>query len=115
MANTKTTSEPKGIFIKELMEARGLRNKDIAEAIGTSDVNVSRLLSGQRGIDLDWLHAFARALDVPLWELFQPPGRNGKVSGEVEVKALLKRIDGLPEEAINHVWRLIAGYVEDAA
>lgn len=114
MANTKTASEPKGIFIRELMEAKGLKNKDVAEAIGTSDVNVSRLLSGQRGLDLDWLNAFARALEVPVWELFQPPGRNGKVSGEAEVKALLKKIDGLPEEAISHVWRLIAGYVEDA-
>ncbi|TAA54048.1 helix-turn-helix domain-containing protein [Shinella sp. JR1-6] len=114
MANTKTASEPKGIFIRELMEARGLKNKDVAEAIGTSDVNVSRLLSGQRGLDLDWLHAFARALDVPIWELFQPPGRNGKVSGEAEVKALLRRIEGLPDEAVSHVWRLIDGYVSDA-
>ncbi|WP_342242663.1 helix-turn-helix domain-containing protein [Ensifer sp. OTU672] len=114
MANTKTVSEPKGIFIKQLMEAKGLKNKDVAEAMGTSDVNVSRLLSGQRGLDLDWLHAFARALEVPIWELFQPPGRNGKISGEPEVKAHLRRIEGLPEEAVNHVWRLISGYLEDA-
>jgi transcriptional regulator with XRE-family HTH domain len=114
MANTKTISEPKGIYIRELMEERGLKNKDIAEAMGTSDVNVSRLLSGQRGLDLEWLHAFARALDVPTWKLFQVPTDHKKASGESEVKALLRRIDGLPEEAINPLWRLISGYIEDA-
>jgi plasmid maintenance system antidote protein VapI len=114
MAATKTASEPRGIFIKELMEAKGLKNKDVAEAIGTSDVNVSRLLSGQRGLDLEWLHAFARALDVQTWQLFQPPTDHAKVSGEKEVKAILRRIDGLPDDAVNPVWRLISGYIEDA-
>jgi transcriptional regulator with XRE-family HTH domain len=114
MANSKTATEPKGVFIKQLMEARGLKNKDVAEVMETSDVNVSRLLSGQRGLDLDWLTAFARALDVPLWELFQPPSLTGKVSGEAAVKAHLKKIDGLPDDAINPVWRLISGYIEDA-
>jgi transcriptional regulator with XRE-family HTH domain len=114
MANTKTTSELKGVYIKDLMEAKGLKNKDVAEAMGTSDVNVSRLLSGQRGLDLDWLNSFARALEVPLWKLFQPPTDHKKASGEAEVKAVLRTIDGLPEEAINPVWRLISGYIEDA-
>lgn len=91
-----------------------MKNKDVAEKMGTSDVNVSRLLSGQRGLDLEWLHAFSRALEVPIWELFQPPGYNGKASGEAEVKALLRRVEGLPDEAVSHVWRLISGYVQDA-
>lgn len=114
MANMKTISRPQGIFIEELMEQRGLKKKDLAELMETSDANVSRLLSGQRGMDLDWLHAFAKALDVPVARLFQQPGATAKAKTEAEVKALLKRIDGLPADALNPVWRLISGYIEDA-
>jgi transcriptional regulator with XRE-family HTH domain len=114
MANTKTVSKPQGIFIEQLMEQKGLKNKDIAERMETTDATISRLLNGQRGLDLDWLHAFAKALDVPVARLFQEPGASTKAKTEPEVKALLKRIDGLPADALNPVWRLISGYIEDA-
>lgn len=97
------------------MDERGLKNKDVAELMETSDVNVSRLLSGQRGIDIEWLHAFAKALNVHVSELFLPPSRDKKVSGESDVKALLRQIEGLPEDAVNPIWRLVVGYIEDAA
>lgn len=37
-----------------------------------------------------------------------------KLRGKAAITAMLRRIDGLPEEAINPIWKLIAGYLEDA-
>lgn len=38
----------------------------------------------------------------------------GKVSGEEAVKELLSRIEGLPEAALQPLWRSIDGYIKDA-
>lgn len=108
-----TSAEIEGVFIKELMDERRLKNKDIAELMGTSDVNVSRLLSGERGLSLDWLLQFAKALNVHISELFLPPQSPSfkKASGEKEVKKLLRQIDGLPEDALEPLWGLVTFYL----
>ena len=93
--------------------ARGLKNKDLAEKMETSDANISRLLNGERQITLDWLRDFAKALELPMWQLLMPP-EDAEIYGEKQVKTALRRIRGLPEEAVNPLWRLISGYVEDA-
>ncbi|MEJ8308565.1 helix-turn-helix domain-containing protein [Agrobacterium larrymoorei] len=89
MDKAQKKSKPEGIFIEELMEANKLKNKDVAEKMGTTDATISRLLNGQRGIDLDWLHKFAKALDVPLWKLFRRPGSDEPTSPEAALRSAM--------------------------
>jgi transcriptional regulator with XRE-family HTH domain len=89
MAKETTSSKPAGIFIEQLMERKGLKNKDLAEMMDTTDATISRLLNGQRGLDLSWLHLFSKALDVPLWQLFQAPGEATSKSPKAALRSAL--------------------------
>jgi transcriptional regulator with XRE-family HTH domain len=52
--------------IRRLMRAKNLRNVDIAERLGISEANVSRLLRGNQNLKLDTLYSLADALNETL-------------------------------------------------
>ncbi len=60
-----------GLEIKLLREQRKLSAKDLAEAVGLSPSQMSRLESGQRRVDAVLLSKIARALDVHPSHFFQ--------------------------------------------
>ena len=113
MVKTRPTDkQPDGVFIIERMEKARLNNKLIAEKMETSDVNVSRLLTGKRGLDLDWLRAFAAALNVHVSELFLPPERDlGRVADDDEILALLRRIGGLDDRGVELAFTVISNHL----
>ena len=49
--------------IKELREARGLSAADLAEMVGTSQPQITRLERGVRRLTVEWMTRIARALD----------------------------------------------------
>ena len=53
-----------GMEIKILRERKRISGKELAERIGLSQSQMSRLEKGQRRIDAQILHKIARALDV---------------------------------------------------
>ena len=53
-----------GLEIKILRERKRMSGKELAEKIGLSQSQMSRLEKGQRRIDAQVLHKIARALDV---------------------------------------------------
>ena len=112
---TKTRSiakQPAGVFIIELMDERGLTNKKISELMGTTETKVSRLLTGKRGLDLNWLHLFAKALGVHISELFIPPGpKADRVPDEKEVMAILRRISGLSGRGIELAFVAVTNFL----
>jgi transcriptional regulator with XRE-family HTH domain len=62
--------------IRELMEAKGLDQKDLAKAVGKSQGYVSMILSGQRlGNEMQFLERLARQLDRNLSTLVQEAER----------------------------------------
>lgn len=75
--------------IKELMKARGLSRDDLAEAIGAHPVTLSKLMSGARRLNSDWIEKIAAALQVAPEALFAavPALRTVTVRGRVEAGA----------------------------
>jgi Plasmid maintenance system antidote protein len=112
MAKAKSDKKPTGIFIEELMEIKRLKKKDLAERMETTDATVSRLLTGERGLDLDWFHRIAKALEVPLWQLFQPPTPENPKSPEAALRSALLAY-GVDQEELPQVFKAIKGFVSD--
>lgn len=52
--------------IRRVMRAKSLRNIDVAERLGISEANVSRLLRGNQNLTIDTLYSLADAIDEPL-------------------------------------------------
>lgn len=99
------------VFIRERMKLMKIRNKDVAEVIGTSEAQLSRLLSGKRKLTLEWLYAFANALNVPIESLFSPPETSERES-RLKVCLLSYGVD------VRHIPSLmiaINGFVQDAS
>ena len=51
---------------RRLMSEKGLRNSDIAERLGVSEANVSRMLRGDQNLKIDSLNLLAAAIEEPL-------------------------------------------------
>lgn len=103
------------LYIRERRKKTGDSQETLAEKVGVSTATISNLETGRNGFTDKTLAAIAAALNCHPSDLLKPPESSDKVSGETEIKDLLRRIDGLPAEAINPLWRLISGYLEDGA
>ncbi|WP_395674725.1 XRE family transcriptional regulator [Inquilinus sp.] len=60
----RSAAERERHFIREWRKFRGLTQGQLAEMVGTSIANISRIESGQQGYTQDMLEAIARALGV---------------------------------------------------
>lgn len=75
--------------IKEIRNQKGLTILQLAELVGTSDANISRVENGQRRLDVGWMKKISQALGVSPFELlpqeWQPKGtKTIKVVGHVQ-------------------------------
>ncbi|GAQ30418.1 helix-turn-helix transcriptional regulator [Ralstonia insidiosa] len=52
--------------VRQIMHDKGLRNIDIAERLGVSEANVSKLLKGDKNLQLDTLYLLADAIEEEL-------------------------------------------------
>ncbi|MBX4889808.1 helix-turn-helix domain-containing protein [Rhizobium bangladeshense] len=110
----KETTLAVPLFIKERRKKLNISQEKLAERVGVTTATISNLETGRNGFTDKTLAAIAEALKCRPVDLLVPLGNDDKVEGEVAVKALLRKISGLPEDAINPLWRLISGYLEDA-
>jgi transcriptional regulator with XRE-family HTH domain len=55
--------------IRELRDAAGLTQQDLAGRVGTSSVQIGRLEKGERRLTLEWLHKISQALECSPAEL----------------------------------------------
>jgi transcriptional regulator with XRE-family HTH domain len=101
-------------FTKSLRKKRKWTQEKLAHEAGLSTAAIHNLEAGKNGFTDKTLKSLADALGCEPWQLLVEPGLENKITGEREVKRLLARIDGLPEDAVNVLWRVISGYVEDA-
>lgn len=88
--------------IYALRRKRGLTQKDIAEAIGTTANQISRLENGDRKLAPEWLERLSKALGCTKAELL----------GETPVltpqdKALLDLYNDLPEEHKETILKIV--------
>lgn len=76
MGMTDRPEEPTDVpplYIRERLKRMGMTGEVLSEKIGTTPATISRLLNGRRKMTLEWLYAIAKALGVPVAELFYPP------------------------------------------
>jgi transcriptional regulator with XRE-family HTH domain len=110
----KDTTLAVPLYIKERRKKLNMSQERLAERVGVSTATISNLETGRNGFTDKTLATIADALACDPIDLLRPMKSQDKVAGEKAVKELLRSIDGLPADAINAVWRLISGYVEDA-
>jgi transcriptional regulator with XRE-family HTH domain len=102
-------------FVKERRKKMKLTQADLAHEAGLSTTAVHNIEAGKNGFTDKTLAALSRALKCSPAELLMDPEKdNSLVRGEAAVKLLLRRIAGLPEDAINPAWKMISGLLEDA-
>ncbi len=61
------------INVKNLLDARGWDQKDLAEALGVDPSNFSKTLNGKHSPRLDLLERIAKVLKVDISEIFCKP------------------------------------------
>lgn len=101
-------------FTRAFRKRKNWTQERLAQEAGLSTTAVHNLEAGKNGFTDKTLRSLADAFGCEPWQLLVEPAPSHLISGEREVKQVLGQIDGLPDEAVNHVWRLISGYIEDA-
>lgn len=84
--------KPPANRIAELRKRLGLSQEQLAERMGTTKGQVSRLEGSSRRLDMYWLYRLARALECHWAEI---PAEDNLTSAEIEV---IERYRGLNEE-----------------
>lgn len=93
--------------IRSLRLQKGLREADVAGALGMSRSAYSRLECGQTRMDLDRLVGIAKVLGVAPWELLLPNG--GPSAADDLLGQVVRGTAGrLPEEVLVRLVRLHA-------
>lgn len=94
-----------GLEIRLLREKRRMTSKELAEKLGISQSQMSRLEKGQRRIDAKMLEKIAEALGVPVGYFFSRSGRATDVTEEVEadVRYVMREVGRIIRQARHRV------------
>jgi transcriptional regulator with XRE-family HTH domain len=92
--------------IREMRELRGLSQKKLADAVGTSQPQIDRLEKGDRGLDQDWMFRLAKALDcqpadllpLPMGGPDVIPVRRIQILGDVQAGFFREAVEWPPED-----------------
>jgi transcriptional regulator with XRE-family HTH domain len=95
--------EQLGLRIKELRRQAGLKQEQVAEAVGIDSKSLSRIEQGKHYPSLETLESLGDALKAPLREFFDFP--EDKESLE-ELRAILQKyVDTLSENQLRNLVR----------
>ena len=67
--------------IKEVIKAKGMTAKELAEKIGLSSVSLYNIINGKQEASANTLKIISECLNVPFWQLFVSPEEVSKESG----------------------------------
>jgi transcriptional regulator with XRE-family HTH domain len=83
--------------IKELRKLRKMTQQELAQKIGTSQVQIGRLENSERGLNIEDLPIIAKALDCEPWELL-PLDMQPKITPEEqELLKVLRKVKSTNE------------------
>ena len=68
--------------IKELRKLRKLTQQQLAEKVGISYTHLGRIENGERGLDMEYIPAFAEALGVKPYEILPKEWQPEEISPE---------------------------------
>lgn len=97
------------LYIRERMATPRVTGEQLAERMGTTPATVSRLLNGKRKMTLEWLYAFAKALNAPIESLLKP-ARSEQSTPEGALKSALLAL-GVDRSELDQVVRVVMTYV----
>lgn len=67
--------------IKEVLQEKGMKSKDLAESLGKSKQQISNILNGSGNVSMSMLSEIANALKVPVWQLLVSPKEVNESNG----------------------------------
>jgi len=94
-----------GLEIRLLREKRRMTSKELAEKVGISQSQMSRLEKGQRRIDANMLEKIAQALGVPVGYFFERDRKTAEAVEEVEadVRYVMREVGRIVRQARHRV------------
>ncbi|WP_444633910.1 helix-turn-helix domain-containing protein [Cupriavidus oxalaticus] len=70
--------------VRQIMAKKGIKNVDLAERLGVTEANISRLLKGDKNLQLDTLHQLSDAIGEELNIAFGPIETASVQDSEIE-------------------------------
>jgi transcriptional regulator with XRE-family HTH domain len=102
--------------IRELRKARGMTQRDVADAVGSKENTIGRFETGERPIDMPWMQKIARALGVAVGDLLNADDNPNAARNEAERLAIqAARVDERAADTIQRVAEAQLGIVVDLA
>jgi transcriptional regulator with XRE-family HTH domain len=77
--------------IKEIRKLRKMTQQELADKVGISQAHIARLEKNERGLDIDVLPLFAKALDVEPWELLPKEMQPDITPEEAEILRAIRK------------------------
>ncbi len=97
-----------GRYIAESRNKLRLTQKEVAEKVNRAESTVANWESGHQKVPPDMLPALAKALQISTVRLYELAG----VLAELPGSEIVKLLDGLPQEEIDRVERMLRAYLE---
>jgi transcriptional regulator with XRE-family HTH domain len=86
-------------YLRDTMERANMSQRELARASGLSSATVSRILSGQREVELKSATKLARGLGVPVEEVYNAAGFiPDKTSSDPWVEKMMVKLSSLQNE-----------------
>lgn len=77
--------------IKEIRKLRKMTQQELADKVGISQAHIARIEKNERGLDIDALPLFAKALDCEPWELLPKAMQPNITPEEAEVLRAVRK------------------------
>lgn len=77
------------IRLKEIMDSKKMKSKDLANQLGVTKQTISNMLNGRVMPSLETINKIAEILKVPMWQIFADPNEVCKAQpsqGELTIK-----------------------------
>lgn len=87
--------------IRELRKAQKLTQQQLAEKVGISYTHLGRIENGERGLDMEYIPAFAEALGVKPYEILPKEWQPEEISPEEREILRMIRKTATPQAADN--------------
>ena len=77
--------------IKEIRKLRKMTQQELADKVGISQAHIARIEKNERGLDIDVLPLFAKALNCEPWELLPKEMQPNITPEEVEILRAVRK------------------------